>query len=337
MPATAIDLGTYSIKAIVGKTGNEPVIDKTIDVPNPTGLAFPKDEIQAEQLLKVVDQLIHDHKLPTSEIMLSLPEEIVSTKVIHLPPLSDAELASAIDWQAEQHIAIPLEQLSLEYRVLYRPSKKEKNQPMKVLLVGTRKDIVELYSEIFFSLGIQPKTMETQIFSIVRAMGFEKNDPTTLVAHLGASNTQIAVISQNEIKLATNKKGGGSLLIKTVQHAVNNITPNQAVEYLHSAGLLDDQFQGKIKEIITPALDPLAQEIVKTINFYNNEQPKDPVLRLVLTGGLAQLPGIVAFFAQLTGLEVLLAAPFATAKGNIPENGQQAFVVCTGLMMRNNK
>lgn len=335
MPATAIDIGTYSIKAVVAKPGKKPSISRTALIRNSSELAFPKDEMQAEKILQSVDQIFHDHKLPKTDVYLSLPEEVVSTKVIYLPPLSDAELASAIDWQAEQHIPIPLNQLSLEYEVLYRPQKKDKDQPMRVLLVGTRKNIVELYTDVFVSLGIQPKIMETQIFSIIRALGFEASDPTTLIVHLGADNTQLAIIDQTELKLATNKKGGGTILTKAIQQAVSNVTPQQAEEYKHTYGMQSEQLQGKIAQILMPALEPLVQEIVKTLRYYNNEQPQSPVTRLLLTGGTAQMPGIVSHFTQQTNLEVLLAAPFAGTEGEIPEKNQQSFVVCNGLLMIN--
>ncbi len=336
MPATAIDIATYSIKAVVAKQGGTPSITRTALMKNSSGLGFPKDEMQAEKILKEVDQIFHDHNLPKTDVYLSLPEEVVSTKVIYLPPLSDAELASAIDWQAEQHIPIPLNQLTLEYQVLYRPPKKQTDQPMRVLLVGTRKNVAELYSDIFVSLGIQPKIMETQAFSIMRALGFEESDPTTLVVHIGADNTQLAIVDKTEIKLVTNKKGGGTILTKAIQQAVTNVTPEQAEEYKHTYGLQTEQLQGKIAQILMPALNPLTQEIVKTLRYFNNEQPQSPVTRIVLAGGTSQMPGILSYFTQQTNLEVLLAAPFAGTNGEIPEENQQPFVVCNGLLMRKN-
>lgn len=334
MPATAIDIGTHSIKAISGKPGKNPTINRIAEIPNPSGVSVPKDNNQAGKLLEAISQLMHDYKLPKTDVRLSLPEEIISTKVINLPPLSDAELASAIDWQAEQHIPIPLDQLALEYQVLYRPPAKQKDQPMKVLLVGSRNNIIEEYVNIFFNLGIQPTILETQIFSIMRALDFTTDDPTSIIVHLGANNIQLAVVHQTEIGLATNKKGGGELLTKAVQQVVSNLTLEQADEYKKAYGLMSNQLQGKIRDAMLPALNPIGQEIIKTIKFYNSEQPNANISRIVLTGGLSQMPGIIEYFTELSGIEVLLADPFATSSGMVPEENRQAFIVCCGLMMR---
>ena len=334
MPATAIDIGSNQIKVLSGKAGSKPVIEKVAAVANPIKVSYPHDDSQAEKLVQTIDKIFHDHKLDKTEVRLSLPEERVSTKIINLPPLTDAELASAIDWQAEQHIPIPLNQLTLEYQVLYRPDKKVKDQPMRVMLVGSRRETVQLYTDVFTSLGIQPTVMETQIFSAIRALGFESTDPTTLMIDLGANNTQLAIIHQAELQLAVNKIGGGNLLTKAVQQGITNITEQQAEDYKKTYGLNPDQLEGKIQQAILPALNSIGQEVVKTWRYYNNNHSQQPVVRIVLTGGTAQMPGIIEYFTQLTGSEVLVASPFLPASGNIPEKDHQTFMVCMGLLMR---
>lgn len=334
MPATAIDIGTYSIKALSGKPGTNPKIEKSAEILNTLDLAYPKDDIEAEKLMNLLDGFINDHKLPKNDVRLSLPEEAVSTKVIEIPPLSDAELASAIGWQAEQHIPIPQEELTLEYQVLYKPPKKDKNSPMRVLIVGTKTDLVERYTDIFLNLGIQPNVLETQVFSILRSLGFEKQDPTSMVVHIGASSMLLTVISQAELKLTINHQGGGELLTKTLQQAVENLTPEQAEQYKINYGLDAGQLQGKIRQNLMSPIESLTNQIIKTLKFYNNQNNQDPITRLVLSGGTARLPGLIDHLSNITGLEVLMSAPFATAQGDIPDNNHQAFIVCTGLMMR---
>jgi type IV pilus assembly protein PilM len=176
--------------------------------------------------------------------------------------------------------------------------------------------------------------METQLFSMIRALGFEPNDPTTMIVHIGANNTQLAIISQTELALASNKTGGGTLFTKSIQQAVENLEQTQAQEYKHAYGLDPNQLQGKIRQAIMPGLNSVGQEVNKTLRFYNNQHPDDLVKRIVLSGGSAELPGLIEYFAELTGIEVLRASPFAPAQGNIPEDNRQAFIVTMGLMMR---
>ncbi len=336
MPAAAIDIGTHSIKALTGKPGEHPKIEKLITAPNTTGIDYPSNDPDAEKLLNFLQTFIKDYKIPTNDVRLSLPEAAIATKIIDLPPLNQAELASAIDWQAEQHIPIALENLSLEYKVLYRPPKNIKDEPMKVLLVGTRKDIVERYTNVFLNLGIQPKILETQILSVIRALGFEKDDPNTLVAHIGASHTQIAIVANGQLKLVVNHQTGGQLLTKRLQQNIENLNSEQAEQYKQQYGLMPDQLQGRIRQALLPAVDSIVKEIQKTVRYYNSQNPDNDLVRTVLSGGTANLPGIIEHLAQNINTEVLLISPFAASpKTEIPADvDPRTMSVCMGLMMR---
>ncbi len=333
MPATAIDIGTYSLKAIEAKPGKNPEVVRVAEIFNTTGLAFPNDDLQAEKMTELIGSFINDHKLQTTDVRLSLPESIVATKVIKMPNLSSAELASAIAWQAEQHIPIPQEELSLEYQVIARPDKKDPEQNMLVLLVGTRKQLVERYANMFLNLGIEPKLMETQILSVIRALDFVYDDPPTLVAHFGASTMNMAIVKQTRVEVVFNYQNGGAILSKTLEQKLS-LNPSQAEEYKRKFGLMPDQFQGKIQQALLPTINLFVEQIQKATRFYNSQHGQEPVQRVVLSGGAAQLPGLVEYLGQSLNMEVLLAAPFANSKGQIPPNNQQAMMVCMGLLTR---
>jgi len=333
MPATALDIGTYSIKAIVGSTGQKIDVKTIAEAYNNTGVAVPTDDASIDKLTKLLEAVFTEHKLPVSDVRLALPETVVSTKVISIPPLTDAELASAISWQAEQYIPIPPDDLALEYEVLERPSKGS-NQPMKVLLVGVRKQVIERYVAILNALGIEPSIIESQMLSIIRSLGFENGDPPTLVAHIGAGSMHLAVINKAIPEVVFSHLSGGALLNKALEQNLG-LDGAQAEQYKCSFGLEESQFEGKVRAALLPTVSLLTAEIKKTQQFFNSSNPQDPIKRVVVTGGTALLPGLVQHLAQEVGLEVLVAAPFASASGSIPQQiNQPAMAVCMGLLSR---
>lgn len=333
MSALSIDIGSYTIKAISGKAGAKPNITRVAEVFNPTNVTVPSDDVQVEQLAKVLDEFIKDQKLPINDVRLSLPESIVSTKVIEVPRLSDAELASAIGWQAEQYIPIPPEELSLEYQVVFRPDKTDHETPMRVLLVGARKPIIERYVNVFTLLGIEPTVLETQIISVIRSLQFETTDPTTLVVHLGASSMCMAMVHQGEIQFVFNHMSGGQMLTRSLEQAIS-LDANQAEQYKRTYGLDHNQFQGKVADALSSPVKVLTDEMLKAIRFFINKSPTESVQRVLLSGGTSQLPGLLQRVTETLGVEVLMAAPFATANGAIPDTDHPAMTVCMGLLMR---
>ncbi|MGD9129900.1 MAG: type IV pilus assembly protein PilM [Candidatus Woesebacteria bacterium] len=333
MQTTALDVGTYSFKAIIGKAGKNPQIEKVIEEENETSIAVPNEDAQFEKLREKLSNFFSYNKIPATDLRLSLPETVTATKVILIPPLTDAELASAISWQAEQHIPIPKDDLALEYKVLYRPPKKNRNEQMRVLLVASKKSLVELYTSIFIDMGIEPKILETQALSIMRSLGFDKTDPATAIVHIGAASMSISIVNQGELSFVHSSASGGQGLSKILQQNLG-LDAKQAEQYKRSYGLMPDQFQGKVRDALLPAVETLAAEIKKALRFFTNQAPQSPVQRVVLSGGTSQLPGLMEYLGQNLGIEVLLCSPFSVAKGNLPETNHQAMSVCMGLMMR---
>jgi len=333
MSILALDIGSYSIKAILGKPGRYVEVEKVIELLNPLGLAIPSDESASKKLSEYLDTLFNDNNLPRTNLRLALPESSVSTKVISIPPLTDSELASAIGWQAEQHIPIPLEELSLEYEVLYRPPKNEKDQNMRVLMIGVRKDVINRFLNAFLDIGIEPKILETQALSIFRSLQFTQEDPTSMVVHIGASSMDIFIVHEGELRFVFSTLSGSYLLTKSLEQGIG-LEAKQAEEYKRNYGLEPDNFEGKIRKNLIPTVDVLVNEMLKAIQFFSHSQPQEKIQRLLLSGGGSSLPGLVEYVTSKLGLEVLLSAPFSESKGEIPATSHPSFTVCMGLLMR---
>lgn len=333
MSALALDIGTYTIKALSAKPGSKIEIERFVEVLNPLGVAIPSDEALIPKFTDLVESILNDHKLPRNDVRLSLPETVVSTKIIQLPVLSDAELASAIGWQAEQHIPIPPDQLSLQYQVLYRPPKNSQEQKMRVLLIGAHKNLVKKYINVFLSLGIEPKLLETQILSVLRSLDIGADEPPTLIAQMGANNTQLAMVYEGELRFVTSHMTGGSALTQALERQIN-LGTRQAEEYKRAYGLDEAQFEGKVRQVLLPVVKITLDEIRKALTFFANQYPGVNTQRILLSGGAALLPGLVEYLTQELGVEVLMAAPFAQASGEIPAKDHPAWSIGMGLLAR---
>ncbi len=333
MPALTLDIGSYSLKFVSGNPAHRPSIARVVEVPNTLGFAIPADDDQMQKLSEFINTAITDHKLPRTNVRLSLPEALVSTKVISIPTLTDAELASAIGWQAEQYIPIPKEEVSLQYQVLYRPPKTEKNQMMRVLLVGARKEIVERYADTLINIGTEPILLETQLFSVIRSLDIVSTDPATMVANLGASSSDLAVVDQGELQFVSSSQIGGKIFTKALEQNLN-LDAEQAEQYKRQFGLDPTQFEGKVSQALNSAGQSLANEFSKAIRYFQSQSPNSSLKRIVLAGGASQLPGLTQYLSSQLAMEVLLADPFFGLKGEIPGTNRQAFAVNLGLLMR---
>ncbi len=337
MNAVGFDLGSYSLKLVElyaeGKKFHPVRVKQFL---HPFGVMLPQDTEQMQQMASMIRQVLVEHKFTTQNIRAALPESVVSTKIISTPPLSDAELASAIDWLAEQHIAIPLEELKLEYEVLYRPDKSKKNDNMRVMLIGVPKTVINSYLTLFSYLEIDPIVLETQVLSTLRAVLSEQM-PTTLVMHMGAATTDFFIIHDGEIVFVYSFNNGGRLLTRSIERGLN-VDTKQAEEYKMTYGV-DPQFlESKLVNILQPVLQLFKVEMQKAMQYFTSQYGTMTVKRVLISGGSAHMPGLITNLASQLNVECTLARPFlhftADTKVQLPTDREAAFTVATGLAMR---
>lgn len=333
MSITALDIGTHTIKALSAKNAKQIHIVQAVDVPNTLNLLIPQNDQETTQFSEMIANLLNDYKLDASDVRLSLPESVIANKVIEVPVLTNAELASAIGWQAEQYIPIPKDDLSLEYQILARPEKKSPEAKMKVLLVASRKSFIEKINSIFLNLGIEPTVMETQMFSVIRALDLISDDPETLIVHMGANNLDLAVVANGMFEFIFSSKNGSQLLTNSIAQSFG-LDLKQAEEYKITYGLNAEQLEGKLVQVMLPIVNNVIVEIQKALRYYSQLHPGQTIKRVVLSGGPSEMIGFNQYLAQQINAEILLMAPFAKAKGQIPETKQLHYTVCMGLLMR---
>lgn len=340
MNHVGFDLGSASLKVLeVSKEGDKLKAVQAFEYANPFGIMLPQDENQLKQLAGMVKQVLTEHKVQTGSLRTAIPESLISTKIVSTPPLSDAELASAIDWLAEQHIAIPLEEVKVEYEVLYRPDPSKKDENMRVMIIGVPKTVIASQLRFFELLEIEPVLMETQVVAGVRSILSEQM-PTTLMVHMGANNTDLVIVHEKEIVFVYSFANGGRLLTRSVERGLN-LSTEQAEEYKKSYGIDPALLEGKLAAILDPVMRLFVTEIQKALQYFTGQFGTLQVQRILFSGGGAQLVGLVPYFAKQFTQEIVVANPFehivVDTKTPLPTDRAASFVVATGLVMRDVK
>lgn len=337
MHNVGFDLGSSSLKVVeASRVGAKLHAVQAFEYVNPFGIMLPADEVELQQLAAMVKQVLVEHKVDLTNVRTAIPESLISSKIVNTPPLSDAELASAIDWLAEQHIAIPLDEVKVEYEVLYRPGSNNKDENMRVMLIGVPKTVISNHMKFYDLLGIEPTIMETQVVSLLRAC-VQPEMPTTMVVNMGGLTTDIAIVHQQEIVFTYSFAIGGRLLTRSIEKGLN-LTVDQAENYKKSYGIDPQQLEGKLATILDPVMKLFVSEMQKALQFFTSQHGTFQVERIVLSGGSALLAGAVPYFAKNFSQEIIIANPFINlttdTKTPLPADRSCTFAIATGLAMR---
>src|SRR3989344_3879648 len=303
-----IDVGSQTIKAVqISHEKNKFKLLSAGFIPTPkieADLAGRSDE---QIISNAVKQLVHDMKIATSDVSISLPSYKVVTQVIETPLMTDRELESSINWEAEQYIPLPLSKVKLDYAVI---AKNETTQKMKILLVAAPISLIEKYMRIMQLSGLNTVAVETEILAAVRAINNSLPTLTNIIlVSIGATNTEIAIITRQILTLTRTYPIGGTTLTRAISEELG-FDVTQAEEYKKTYGIDEDKLEGKLSKIMNPFFSNLYAEIDKTITYFKEENPKEELMTLVISGGTAKLPGFMLSTTKNIGVNSQVANPF---------------------------
>jgi type IV pilus assembly protein PilM len=337
-----LDIGFSAIKLAVLAHNQKPAKLVSLGhIQSPQPGMISEADLDLEAVATAIKNLAGEVKIPTRDVIVSIPESKIFTRVIYdLPYLSNEELAQAIRYAAEEFVPMPIQEVNINYQIIFRSPKKGPDARTVVFVVATPKVIVDKYLRVLQMADLRPAAVETELIAINRALvGSNPYSPTTLIIQMGASNTDFAIISEGLILLTRSISTGGIALTRTIAQNFN-FEMVQAEEYKKVYGLLEDQLEGKLYAALRPIVDVIAQESRRVIQAHEAQNPQRPVKRVVLTGGGAQLPGLVKYFATALELETQEADPWSSVtidaglKAKLANDGP-AYSVAVGLALRN--
>lgn len=334
-----LDIGTHSIKLIeLGVTGAAHTLLAAGSIPTPPKALSSAIEADHKAVAAAILQLIRETGAKADDVVIALPESQVFTRVIEVPALSARELSSAISWEAEQYIPLPLDQVNLDYSIL-RDAKETGTDKMDVLLVAAPKTLLEKYLTIIEMAELVPAAAETEIIATARALSRSVTAVKggVLLVSLGAQTTDLAILRGGVLAFTRSIAAGGEALSRALVSGLD-FTANQAEEFKRTYGLEQDKLQGKIVTAVKPIMDTIIGEIKRALAFYSEKHKDERVETILLSGGTAKLPGMVVYITQSVGIEAQLANPWVgitrDARFRVLDSEGPTFSVACGLALR---
>lgn len=333
-----IDIGSHSIKIVeLSKEEKSVKLLTAGSAPTPPGALGSPVSADKEAVAQVIKKLLKDIGAKSHEGNIALPESQVFTRVIDVPQLSSRELASAIKWEAEQYIPLPLDQVNLDFTVL-RDSKQTGKPTMEALLVAAPKALIDKYLSVLELADITPVGVETEIIAASRvAVRATPNLKTVMLASLGAQTTDLAILHDGVIAFTRSISSGGVALSRSLAQKLEFDLP-QAEEYKKTYGLEKNKLEGKIVAAVKPIMDIIVAEMKRAITFYLERHPNRRVEAIVLSGGTAKVPGMVVYIAMEMSIETQLVNPWVDMhldrRFSALEPQGPVFSVAVGLALR---
>jgi type IV pilus assembly protein PilM len=265
-----------------------------------------KEDKEYANISGVIKKLLRESKVSSRDVSVSLPESQVFTRIVRFPLLSDQEISSAIRWEAEEYIPIPARDAVIQHQIIER--REDSNPPeVVVLLVAAPRAMVEKYVRVASIAGLSVVGVETGLMSAVRSLA--PVSQTVLIADFGARSTDIAISRGAQLFLSRSIPTAGDAFTRAVAQSLG-VPEKQAEEYKRVYGLSNEQLEGRVSSSLSPIFRIVAEEIKKTMHYYQSGEGGDIPTSLILSGGTAGLPGVVPALSKSLEIEVSIGNPF---------------------------
>jgi len=330
-----LDVGTTAIRLVqLRRKASTPVLVayNEIEVPdNVTSTDSTEDRGRTVQLIK---QLVKDSGVSTKNVVAGLPSDKVFASLISTPKLGEAELASAVRYQADQYIPMALDEVKLDWAVV-GPGTKPEDQD--VLLLAAPNSLASKYLSMMEEAGLEIVALETDGLALSRSM-VHANDTPALVVEVGTNTSTLVAVLDGAPRLIRSVPVGGAVFNRTVAQKLK-LQDAQAEQFIRKFGMTQDKLEGEVYKALKPTVDSLVAEIVNSAKFFVERYPQTKLTKIILTGGSSQPPEFPAYLANNTNLPVEIGNPWTRVA--YPSNQQNDlnsvanhYGVAVGLAMR---
>ena len=304
-----------------------------------------------ESLIKSVKLAIAEakgKKISTKYVVVSLPEKKSFLQVIQMPKILKEDLKSAVIFEAENYIPLPIEEVYLDSQIV-EPVVNHLDH-YDVLISALPKKMVDPYVECLKAAGLEPLALEIESLSIARSLvKDELTSSPVLLIDFGATRTSLIVFSGHSLRFTFSIPVSSQNFTENITRSMK-IDPEEAEKLKIKYGLQTQATKegGEVFDALIPPLTDLIEQIKKCLDYYQSHSahehlPPDgqEMKKVFLCGGGANLKGLPALLSQQLELPVEVGNPWINIldeknkeKPKIPLEESLKYATAIGLALR---
>jgi len=344
-----LDIETGSVAATeVRVNGTTEVVGGGV-IPLSPGI-FREGEVADTQALgEAIKELFSRQKL-SRDVRVGIANQRVAVRSMRLPAIDNRdELETAIRFQAQDHIPMPLDQAVLDWQVVGHTTDPNGERKVDVVAVAARRDMVGQLLNSLSIAGVRPIGIDHSAFGMIRALAREVGSPVgpgqfvsapayedRVAAH--ASGTQGVALAENlaPAKLFCNlgdvtnlavARGSSCLFTRIASFGVEGIaqklaerrrlTVEHSRQWLTHVGLEqpvealegDPEHVSAARECLGDGAARLADELRVSMDYYAAQEGAVAIEGVIVCGPGTRIPGLVERLQRSLGYAFSVARP----------------------------
>jgi type IV pilus assembly protein PilM len=341
-PLLGLDISSTAVKLLeLNRSGGRYRVESYAVEPLPPNSVVEKNIADVEAVGETIRRAVKRSGSRTRDAAVAVAGSAVITKVITMSgSLTDEEMESQIELEADQYIPYPLEEVNLDFEVL-GPSEKNPDS-VDVLLAASRSENVDMRVAALEIGGLTARIVDVEAYALenaFRLVGEQLPDggreQTIAVVDIGATMTTLNVLHDLKIIYTREQVFGGKQLTEEIMRRYG-LSYEEAGMAKRQGGLPDNY----APEVLEPFKEAMAQQVSRSLQFFFSSSQYSSVDRIVLAGGSASIAGVDELIESKLGTEASIANPFANmslssrVKPQTLSNDAPALMIACGLALR---
>ncbi len=250
-----------------------------------------------------------------SSINVCAPGFQVFSKFVKLPATDPGKVAQIIQYEAQQNVPFPLEEVVWDYQILGSTPTGE----LEVLLVAIKNEVVESLFRIGEQADLNLHLVDVSSAALCNAYRFNYGDAEgcVMLLDIGARSSNLLFFESGRVYSRSINIGANSI----TQDFANEVkmkwdeAEKMKIEegFVSLGGAYEEPsnpHQALISKIARQVMTRLHIQMNQTVQFYRGQQGGSVPTKLYLAGGASLLPYTAQFFAEKLNLPVDYFNPF---------------------------
>jgi len=340
-----LDISSTSVKLLeLSKSGGGYQVESYGVEPLPENAVVEKNISDVEGVGEAIARLVERSKTKVKLAAVAVAGSAVITKTIEMTAaLSEDEMESQLQLEADQYIPYPLEEVALDFEV--QGLSPRSDEQVEVLIAACRRENVEMREAALELGGLKAKVVDIEAHCMQRAFDLvrgqfsndedDEEDKIIAIIDIGATMTTLSVLTGTGAPYTREQLFGGKQLTEEIQRRYS-LSVEEAGLAKKQGGLPDDYET----EVLQPFKEAVVQQVTRSLQFFYSSSAYDDVDHIILAGGTSSIDGLSEMVAAKLGTPTTIANPFVnmSMSSRVNEvnlhNDAPAMMIACGLALR---
>ena len=310
-----LNFGAGTLKAAEFETTDSGVIRLLQFGIRSLGFEGSQDVSRERAVSKAIPELLTERGFAARSANACAAGYHVFSKFVKLPPVDSSKVSQIIQYEAQQNVPFPLEEVAWDYQILGASASGE----FEVLLVAIKNDVVESLCRTAEAAGLKIQLVDVSAAALANAFRYNYGDleGCSMLLDIGAKTSNLLFFEAGKVYARGINIGANAITQDFAAEAKMRFA--EAEQFKVAEGFVslggayeepENPRQAQISKIARQVMTRLHIQVNQTIQFYRGQQGGSAPQRLFLAGGASIMPYTAQFFAEKLGVEVEYFNPF---------------------------